>query len=174
MTRFLPVAALALILSGCAATPVIGTASPEGSSITSAVAAAGEAAGGGGGGTPFDACALVSAADVEALIGKNDGGRASSAPGAGGGGCVWTNKDNEYSVSVDIGDTDTAINGLPAQDPAFGEVEPLPDGMQYFAGAVDFAAKGRKCSVQIATNETTDGGDKAAAVKLAQAVKAKI
>lgn len=173
MIRFLRVAALALVLSGCAATPVIGTPSPEGSSVASAEVAAGEAAAGGGGGAPFDACALVPAADVESLIGKNDGGHA-ALPVGDGGQCVWTNKDNEYSVTVDIGATDTAPNGLPEIDPALGESEPLADGMRYFAGAVDFVAKGRSCYVQVATNETADGGDKAAAVKLAKAVQGKV
>jgi uncharacterized protein YceK len=167
------VASLALVLSGCGTTSVVGSPSPQGSSVTSAEAAAREATGGGGG-TPFDACALVPAADVKALIGANDGGSATSAAGGDGGGCVWTNKDNEYSVTVDIGATDTAANGLPALDPALGEAEPLADGMRYFAGAVDFAAKGRSCYVQVATNETADGGDKGAATTLAQAVQGRV
>ncbi len=151
---------------------MVGSASPEGSSVTSAEAAAREATGGGGA-AAFDACALVPAADVKALIGANDGGVAAPPVGSGGN-CVWTNKDNEYSVTVDIGATDTAINGLPELDPALGTAEPLDDGMRYFAGAVDFAAKGRSCYVQVATNETTDGGDKAAATTLATALKARI
>jgi Protein of unknown function (DUF3558) len=161
------VASVALALSGCGATSVVGSASPEGSSVTSAEAA------GGGDGPAFDACALVPAADVQALIGANDGGVAATPVGTGGN-CVWTNKDNEYSVTVDIGATDTAVNGLPELDPALGEAEPLDDGMRYFAGAVDFAAQGRSCSVQVATNNTADGGDKGAAVELAKAVKARV
>jgi Protein of unknown function (DUF3558) len=175
MIRIRPVllvASLALVLSGCAATSVVGTAGPEGSSVTSAEAAAGEAAGGGSG-PAFDACSLVPAADVQALIGANDGGVAADPVGTGGN-CVWTNKDNEYSVSVDIGATDTAINGLPELDPALGTAEPLEDGMRYFAGAVEFEAKGRSCSVQVATNNTADGGDKGAAVELAKKVKSRV
>jgi hypothetical protein len=171
--RVLLVASLALVLGGCAATPVVGAAAPEGSSVTSAEAAAGQAAGGGSNGPAYDACALVPAADVQALIGANDGGKAALPVGTGGQ-CVWTNKDNEYSVTVDIGATDTAINGLPELDPAFGEAEPLEDGMRYFAGAVDFEAKGRSCYVQVATNNTADGGDKGAAVKLAKAVRSRV
>ena len=172
MIRFLPVAALALILTGCAATPVAGTPSSEVSSVTSAEAAA-NAAAGGGSSTPYDACGLLSASEVEALIGKNDGGQASTAPG-GGGGCVWTNTDNQYSVSVDIGDPDTALNGLPTLDPAVGPAEPLPGGMRYFASAVEFAAKGRDCQVQVSTLDSTPGGDKAAAAKLATEIEAKV
>jgi hypothetical protein len=172
MIRILAVAALAMVLGGCAATTVGGVAGPEGSPVTSSEAAARDAAGGGGG-SAFDACALVPAADVEALIGANDGGRAAP-PVGDGGNCVWTNKDNEYSVTVDIGATDTAANGLPELDPALGQAEPLPDGMRYFGGAVDFEAKGRSCYVQIATNDTTDGGDKTASANLAQAVKSRV
>lgn len=175
MIRLRPVllvASLALVLSGCGATSVVGSASPEGSSVTSAEAAAREATGGGGG-PAFDACALVPAADVKALIGENDGGVAAPPVGTGGN-CVWTNKANEYSVTVDIGGTDTAINGLPELDPSLGPAEPLEDGMRYFAGAVDFEAKGRSCYAQVATNNTADGGDKAASVALAKAVKGRV
>ncbi len=170
MIRFLPLAALALALAlaGCGATTVTGSAGPEGSAATAPAEAAG-----GGGGAPFDACALVPAADIKALIGANDGGKAPG-PVGDGGQCVWTNTDNQYSVTVDVGATGTAVNGLPEIDPALGTAEPLPDGMRYFAGAVDFAAKGRSCYVQVATNETADGGDKGAAATLAKAVQGRI
>lgn len=55
-----------------------------------------------------------------------------------------------------------------------GRTEPLAGGMRYLAGAVEFAAKGRDCSAQVATNDTTAGGDKAAAVTLATAVTSRM
>lgn len=123
--------------------------------------------------TPLDACALLPADQVEDLIGPNDGGVATSAPGSNGGGCVWTNEENYYSVSVDCGQTGTAVDGeLPPWEPALGPEVPLPDGMREFgsnSGSVQFVADTRDCLTQVV--RSASGGDLDAAVVLARQIR---
>ena len=106
----------------------------------------------------------------QAIIGSNGGGKDTSA-GGNGGGCTWENTDNYYSVTVNVGQTDTAANGtLPPLDPAYGEERPLPDGMRALGGGqVEFVAGTRLCDVQVATN--SGDSDQDTAVVLAKAVR---
>ena len=120
----------------------------------------------------IDACALVSAEDISALLGGTVEGKSTTAdprlPG-----CIWENPSSYESVSVEIGSPDTAVNGtLPPPEPGFPEVAtPGPDGMRFLgSGVVEFAAGGRSNTVQVAVPSM--GGDEAnaAAVKLARKI----
>lgn len=121
-------------------------------------------------GAEYDACALLSDADVFPLIGASVPGKSTSnnpeVPG-----CVWENPDTYTSVSVDISSPDTAPGDtLPEPDPAL-ETRPAADGMRYFmTGVVEFAADDRVVTVQVANLSSADASD-AAALALAQKVK---
>ena len=67
--------------------------------------------------------------------------------------CTWENRDTYESVTVEIGNPGTAVNGtLPPPEPGFPEVgTPGPDGMRFLAsGMVEFPAGGRSNTVQVA------------------------
>jgi Protein of unknown function (DUF3558). len=169
------VSVLALFVAGCGAT-VSGSPSPAGSTppAGSAAASAHDQGPGAPSGGAVDGCALIPAADVEALIGPNSGGMPLTA-GDDGGGCTWENPDNSYSVTVDIGQTGTAASGkLPAWDPSFGPERPLPDGMRSLGGGqVQFVAGDRLCDIQLATN-APGNGDQQKAVELARAIRGRL
>src|SRR5262245_34249901 len=104
-----------------------------------------------GGAAPVNACSLLKPEEVRGLIGGNDGGK--GAPGAHSI-CTWTNAE-ELSVTVDVAQPGTALNGLPAWDPALRPERPLPDGMPSLSGGqVEFVAGTRDCSVQVVTDPT--------------------
>src|SRR6476661_4585184 len=82
----------------------------------------------------IDACTLISADDQMPA-------------------CTWENRDTYESVTVEIGNPGTAINGtLAPPEPGFPEVgTPGPDGMRFLAsGMVEFPAGGRSNTVQVA------------------------
>ena len=121
-------------------------------------------------GADYDACALLSDADVFPLIGASVPGQSTSTnPEVPG--CIWENPDTYTSVSIDISSPDTAPDDtLPDPDPAI-ETRPAPDGMRYFmTGVVEFAADDRVVTVQVANLSAADASD-AAALALAQKVK---
>ena len=129
--------AVAVVVASCS-TSVSGTPAP-----------AGAAAAGGGGAAPVDACTLLKPDEVQGLIGANDGGK--GAPGEHSI-CTWTTAD-ELSVTVDVAQPGTAVNGLPAWDPTLGPERPLPGGMRSLGGGqVEFVAGTRDCSVQVVTD----------------------
>jgi Protein of unknown function (DUF3558) len=153
------------LTAGCGGT-VAGTPSAEGAAPSAAAAGAptGDAA-------TVDACSLLKPEEVQALIGANDGGKGTT---SGRSVCTWTNP-AELSVTVDIGNPDTAINGLPAWDPALGPERPLGDGMRSLGGggSVEFVAGNRDCEVQVVTDPTSKDDD-AKAVALAKVVQGRI
>jgi hypothetical protein len=155
--------ALALVglTAGCSGT-VAGTPSAEGAATPAAAAADAPA---------VDACSLLKPDEVQALIGANDGGKGTT---GGRSVCVWTNP-AELSVTVDIGNPDTAINGLPAWDPALGPERPLGDGMRSLGGGgqVEFVAATRDCTVQVVTDPFSKDDD-AKAVALAKVVQSRV
>ena len=155
------------LTAGCSGT-VAGTPSAEGAA-TPAASADGSAASADG--PPIDACSLLKPDEVQALIGANDGGKGST---GGRSVCVWTNP-AELSVTVDIGNPDTALNGLPAWDPALGPERPLGDGMRSLGGGgqVEFAAAKRDCTVQVVTDPFSKDDD-AKAVALAKVVQSRV
>lgn len=120
----------------------------------------------------IDACALVSAEDISALLGGTVEGKSTTTdpelPG-----CIWENPTTYESVSVEIGNSDTAVNGtLPPPEPGFPEVgTPGPDGMRFLGnGLVEFAAGGRSNTVQVAVLSMAGDEANAAAVELARKI----
>lgn len=102
-------------------------------------------------GTAIDACTLISPEDISKLLGKPIEGRSIGGPDTPA--CTWENRDTYESVTVEIGNPGTAINGtLPPPEPGFPEVgTPGPDGMRFLAsGMVEFPAGGRSNTVQVA------------------------
>jgi hypothetical protein len=102
--------------------------------------------------TGIDACKLISADDITKLLGKPiEGKPLGAAPEMPA--CTWENRDTYESVTVEIGNPGTAINGtLAPPEPGFPETgTPGPDGMRFLAsGMVEFPAGGRSNTVQVA------------------------
>jgi hypothetical protein len=123
-------------------------------------------------GSAIDACKLASADDIAKLLGKSVEGRPIGAsPQAPA--CTWENRDTYESVTVEIGNPGTAINGtLPPPQPGFPEVgTPGPDGMRFLAsGMVEFPAAGRANTVQVAVLSLMGQDADNAAVDLARKV----
>ena len=91
--------------------------------------------------------------------------------------CTWENRDTYESVTVEIGNPGTAINGtLAPPEPWFPEVgTPGPDGMRFLAsGMVEFPAGGRSNTVQIAVLALMGQDADNAAVDLAHKIGAQL
>jgi hypothetical protein len=164
VSRFALVLAVVGLTAGCSGT-VAGSPRAEGAATSAAADGAAADA------PAIDACSLLKPDEVQALIGANDGGKGST---TGRSVCVWTNP-AELSVTVDIGNPDTAINGLPAWDPALGPERPLGDGMRSLGGggSVEFVAATRDCNVQVVTDPFSKDDD-AKAVALAKVVQSRV
>lgn len=153
-----------LAVTGCSSQPSggdaesgAGDASPTASVASSAV---------------IDACALLSAQDVAALLGVPIEGRSTftdpTMPG-----CLWENPDNYESISIEIGNPGSAANNtLPPPEPGFPDVgTPGPDGMRFLVpGQVEFPAGGRNNMVQVAVLTMSGDEANAAAVDLARKI----
>lgn len=120
----------------------------------------------------IDACALISADQIVSLMGTPTVGEATGdnpdMPG-----CIWENVDTFESVSVEIGNPNTAVNGtLPPPDPGFPDATtPGPDGMRFVGnGVVEFAAGRRANTVQVAVNTLRGKDADDAAVDLARQI----
>jgi hypothetical protein len=139
-TVALVVLATAVALAGCGKSDDKSPAS-ESSQSSAAPSAAG-----------IDACKLISADDITKLLGKPiDGKPLGADPEMPA--CTWENRDTYESVTVEIGNPGTAINGtLAPAEPGFPDVgTPGPDGMRFLAsGMVEFPAGGRSNTVQVA------------------------
>jgi hypothetical protein len=124
----------------------------------------------------IDACTLISADDITKLLGKPVEGKPLGAdpemPA-----CTWENRDTYESVTVEIGNPGTAINGtLAPPEPGFPEVgTPGPDGMRFLAsGMVEFPAGGRSNTVQVAVLALMGQDADNAAVDLAHKIGARL
>lgn len=87
--------------------------------------------------------------------------------------CTWENRDTYESVTVEIGNPGTAVNGtLAPPEPGFPEVgTPGPDGMRFLgSGMVEFPAGGRSNTVQIAVLALLGPDADNAAVDLARKI----
>ncbi len=122
--------------------------------------------------TAIDACSLLSAQDVSALLGITVEGKPTSrdpeAPG-----CLWENPDNYESISLEIGEPGSAVdNTLRPPEPGFPEVgTPGPDGMRFLGnGQVEFPAGFRDNAVQVAVLQMSAAEADAAAVELARKI----
>ncbi len=123
-------------------------------------------------GSVIDACTLVSGDDIAKLLGKPVEGRPIGA-GADAPACTWENRDTYESVTVEIGNPGTAVNGtLPPPPPGFPEAgTPGPDGMRFVAsGMVEFPAAGRSNTVQVAVLKLLGTDADNAAVDLARKI----
>jgi hypothetical protein len=125
---------------------------------------------------PIDACSLLSAEDVSTLLGISLEGKSTTTdPRLAG--CIWENPESYESVSVEIGNSGTAVNGtLPPPEPGFPEVgTPGPDGMRFLGnGVVEFVAGGRSNTVQVAVLSMAGEEANAAAVDLARKITPQI
>jgi hypothetical protein len=87
------------------------------------------------------------------------------------------NPSSYESISVEIGNPHTAANNtLPSPEPGFPEVgTPGPDGMRFLGnGLVEFAARGRSNTVQVAVLSMAGDEADAAAVDLARKIGAQL
>ena len=163
-TFALVVLAAALVLGGCGGDkPQASDASPTSSTPPAP-------------GSPIDACKLISADDIAKLLGKPVDGR-SIGGSADAPACTWENRDTFESVTVEIGNPGTAINGtLPPPEPGFPEVgTPGPDGMRFLAsGMVEFPADGRSNTVQVAVLALMGQDADNAAVDLAHKIGSRL
>jgi hypothetical protein len=103
-------------------------------------------------GSPIDACKLISSEDIAKLLGKPTEGKSIGA-GPDAPACTWENRDTYESITLEIGNPGTAVNGtLPPSEPGFpGAGTPGPDGMRFLAsGMVEFPAAGRSNTLQVA------------------------
>ena len=150
------VLATVLALAGCGdkKTPASGESSLSSAASTAAPAAA-----------AIDACKLISADDIAKLLGKPvEGKPLGTDPEMPA--CTWENRDTYESITLEIGNPGTAINGtLPPPEPGFPEVgTPGPDGIRILgSGMVEFPAGGRSNTVQVAVlNLLGEAADNAA------------
>jgi len=162
-SRAFAVAAALLAVAGCGSSRDTETAEAGGPAPATSSAAAPAV---------IDACALLSEQDISALLGVAIEGRSTSAdpelPA-----CLWENPDNYESISIEIGNPNTAVNNtLPPPEPGFPDVgTPGPDGMRYLVpGQVEFAAGGRNNMVQVAVLALSADEANAAAVDLARKI----
>jgi hypothetical protein len=122
----------------------------------------------------IDACQLISADDITALLGTSVEGKSTSnnpeVPA-----CSWENPENYESVSLEIGNPGTAPNNTLPPPAVEGASTPLPDGMRSLGGGqVEFAAGNRNNSVQVAVLKLSSEEATNAAVDLAKKVGPKI
>lgn len=153
--------ALVLAVAGCGSSDDKPPASDPSAEASAAPAAAG-----------IDACKLVSPDDIAKLLGKPvDGRPLGTDPEMPA--CTWENRDTYESVTVEIGNPGTAVNGtLAPPEPGFPEVgTPGPDGMRFLgSGMVEFPAGGRSNTVQIAVLALLGPDADNAAVDLARKI----
>ncbi|UVO12052.1 hypothetical protein NM962_19460 [Mycobacterium sp. SVM_VP21] len=125
-------------------------------------------------GTAIDACAMVPAQDITALLGTTVHGKSSSIR-ADMGECTWENGETYESVSLEIGNPGTAPNNtLPPVDPVYGFTSG-PYGTRYMgSGQVGFAAGDRSNTVQVAVLRLSAAEANAAAVDLARKIAPKV
>ena len=160
-TDALIVLATAVALAGCGNSDDKSAASEQSSQSSAAPAASG-----------IDACKLISADDITKLLGKPVNSRPlGTDPEMPA--CTWENRDTYESVTVEIGNPGTAVNGtLPPPEPGFPEVGTAgPDGMRLLAsGMVEFPAGGRSNTVQVAVLALMGQDADNAAVDLARKI----
>ncbi len=114
------------------------------------------------------ACRLLTAAEVTAVIGTNSG------PTGSGSTCQWENEQNYHSITVEIGDTGTAVGGtLPAPLPG-ASTAAGPNGIRFSSGNVaEFLIGDRACQVQVVTS-VTDDSDRPTAVRLIGLIRSRV
>jgi hypothetical protein len=165
-----------VLAAACCAAASCGAGGGSDSATASSSPGASAASDSSGSAAAIDACTLISAEDITALLGTTVAGKSTTTdpelPG-----CIWENPDSLESVSVEIGNPDTAMgNELPPPEPGFPELRtPGPDGMMFLGnGSVNFAAGGRSNTVQVAVLSMAGDEADAAAVDLARKIGAQL
>lgn len=172
-SRLLP---MLLVAAACCAAGACGSGDDSGSNKASDANASASAPTSSASTAAIDACAMIPAADISALLGASVQGKSTSATPETGG-CMWENPDTYESVTLEIGNPGTApSNTLPAPEPGFPDVStPGPDGMRYLGGRqVEFPAGNRSNTVQVAVLRISSDEADAAAVDLARKVGPKV
>lgn len=122
----------------------------------------------------LNACNLLTAEEVKAVIGKNEGGQPQIGDQREVGGCVWENPDTRHSITVSIGAPGTAASGKLDLDPILGPWEAGPDGIWFASGnRADFLVKDRSGEIQVVTS-VTDKSDRATAVRLIGLIRSRV
>jgi hypothetical protein len=118
-----------------------------------------------------DSCTLLEKDEIKAIIGANDGGHHGG--GVGESVCEWDNEDNYHSVTVSIGNRNTAAGGQLPVDEVAGPGDPGPDGIRFASdNTATFVVAERVCYVQVVTDPTSDK-DRTTAVRLIRLIRAR-
>jgi hypothetical protein len=171
--------AAALLLAGCSST-IAGSAAPAGGNpslpggIVEAEQQGEDLVQGGAPDENFDVCALLSAAEAEAIVGPGVKGTANDDVASTV--CEWEDQDTYHSITLQIGQPGSAPGGkFPKWEPVLGEEPPTVDGTRSLSGGqVEFVAGDRDCTVQVVTADLGGDKDTATALKLAKEVRGKI
>lgn len=120
----------------------------------------------------IDACSMLSAQDISALLGTAVPGKSNNKdPDMGN--CSWENPTTLESVSVEIGNSGTARNNTlrPPEAGVPDVTKPGPDGMRLMGGGmVEFAAGNRSNTVQVAVLKLSAEQANSAAINLARKI----
>ena len=122
----------------------------------------------------LDACSMVSAQDITALLGATVPGKPT--PDLTMSACSWENTTTDESVTLKIGRPDSAPgNALPAPLPGFPQGTPGPDGTRVMGlGVVEFPSGNRKNTVQVAVVRMSEDQRNTAAADLAKKIAPQI
>ena len=183
------IAALALLLAGCggdsgsqseASLASSALTDPPTNSISDAApSSAGGVASdssGSGEGNAIDACSLITDAEATAVLGETFDRKTPTNGTGSGSACEWHTA-SEYSITVDVGESDTAAENKLKLDPILGEPQPIPalgdQGALLPGGVVYFAAGNRLNYLQVVSKKAGGADDQGAidlAVKLASQI----
>lgn len=167
------VAVAALALTACSSAFVgCSSSSPAKDSLAPTVSGSTEA-------KQLDACALIPASDIQRLLGTAVPGKQNNSSLVSE--CVWTDKETANSVTLHVGNADTAPGNKLADHSNVGMPpgmmgKPGPDGMRLEGGGtVVFPAGNRENYVQVAViNMVQTGTADAAGIELAKKVTPQI
>ena len=127
----------------------------------------------------LDACALIPASDIQRLLGTALPGKANNSSLVSE--CVWTDEETANSVTLHVGNADTAPGNKLADHSNVGMPpgmmgKPGPDGMRLEgSGTVVFPAGDRENYVQVAVIKMVQAGTAdAEAIELAKKVTPQI
>jgi hypothetical protein len=127
----------------------------------------------------LDACTLIPASDIERLLGTVLLGKQNNSSLVSE--CVWTDKETANSVTLHVGNADTAPGNKLADHSDVGMPpgmmgKPGPDGMRLEgSGTVVFPAGNRENYVQVAVSKMVQAGTAdAEAIELAKKVTPQI
>ena len=185
------IAALTLLVAGCGSgtssgseAPLASSASsgqPAGSvsdSVASSASSVGSDSSESGERNEIDACGLITDAEATAILGETFDRKTPTTGSGSGSTCEWHTA-SEYSITVDVGEPDTASGNTLVLDPIVGEPKPVEalgdQGALLPGGVVYFAAGNRLNYLQVVSKKAGGADDRGAvelAVKLASQIAA--